>query len=53
MSRLGGSLCYRVSKREKIAIGGRWMHVSNGQGFNQHNPSYENAGVNLSLIHYF
>ena len=53
MSSLGGSICYRVSKRDKVSFGGRWMHVSNGQGLNQHNPSYEGAGVNLSVIHYF
>ncbi len=53
MSRLGGSVCYRVSKRNKLALSGRWMHVSNGQGFNQHNPSYPAAGAGLAFIHYF
>lgn len=53
MSRLGGSICYRATRRDKIALGGRWMHVSNGQGFNQHNPSYPAAGANISVIHYF
>ena len=51
--RLGGALCYRVGRRDKIAIGGRWMHVSNGQGLNQHNPYYPAAGANLSFIHFF
>lgn len=53
MLRFGGSLCYRVTKRDKIALGGRWMHVSNGQGLNEHNPSYPSAGANISVIHYF
>lgn len=53
MSRLGGAICYRVTKRDKVALGGRWMHVSNGQGFNEHNPSYPAAGANISVIHYF
>ena len=53
MSRLGGSICYRVTRRDKIALGGRWMHVSNGQGFTQHNPSYPAGGANISVIHYF
>lgn len=53
MSCLGGSINYRVSRREKISFGGRWMHVSNGQGLTQHNPSYEGAGINISVIHYF
>jgi lipid A 3-O-deacylase len=53
MSRLGGSICYRIGRKNKIAIGGRWMHVSNAQGYNQHNPSYDNAGGNISVIHYF
>ena len=51
--RLGGAICYRVTKRDKISLGGRWMHVSNGQGLNQHNPYYPAAGANISLIHYF
>ena len=53
MSRLGGAICYRITKRDKISIGARWMHVSNGQGFDQHNPSYPAAGGNISVIHYF
>jgi hypothetical protein len=53
MWRLGGSICYRVTKRDKVSLGGRWMHVSNGQGLNQHNPSYPSAGANISVIHYF
>ena len=51
--RLGGAICYRIAKRDKIAIGGRWMHVSNGQGLNPHNPFYPAAGANISLIHFF
>ena len=53
MLRFGGSVCYRVTKRDKIALGGRWMHVSNGQGLNDHNPSYPSGGANISVIHYF
>ena len=53
MSKLGGALCYRISKHDKIGVGGRWMHVSNGQGLTQHNPSYPAAGVNISVIHFF
>jgi hypothetical protein len=53
MSRLGGAICYRITKKDKIALGGRWMHVSNGQGFNEHNPSYPSAGGSISVIHYF
>ena len=53
MHRLGGAICYRITKRDKISLGGRWMHVSNGQGFNEHNPSYQAAGANIGVIHYF
>jgi hypothetical protein len=53
MLRFGGSICYRVTQRDKIALGGRWMHVSNGQGLNEHNPSYPSGGANISVIHYF
>jgi hypothetical protein len=53
MNRLGGGICYRVSKRSKVSLYGRWMHVSNGQGLNQHNPAYNSAGAGLSVIHYF
>lgn len=43
--RMGGTLGYAVSPRWRIELGGRWMHVSNGQGLGPFNPSYEGAGV--------
>ena len=53
MSKLGGGICYRITKRDKISINARWLHISNGQGLNQHNPSYPAGGGGISVIHYF
>ncbi|MFO0554608.1 MAG: hypothetical protein U0271_39895 [Polyangiaceae bacterium] len=45
--RVGGELGYAFSPRWRLELGGRWMHVSNGQGLGPFNPSYEGAGVTL------
>jgi hypothetical protein len=45
--RVGGAIGYSVTPRWRIELGGRWMHVSNGQGIGAFNPSYEGVGVTL------
>jgi hypothetical protein len=45
--RVGGTLGYQVTPRFRVELGGRWMHVSNGQGLGPFNPAYEGAGVTI------
>ncbi len=49
--RLGGSVNYRVNQRWAVSLNARWTHVSNGQGLGPHNPSYEGAGVGLTVAY--
>ena len=53
MSRLGGSLIYRINKNYALSVSGKWMHVSNGQGLSAFNPSYEAAGTSMQFVKYF
>lgn len=50
MWRVGGSLHYRVNSVYKFSLSPIWMHVSNGQGISDKNPSYEGFGVNLAIV---
>ena len=49
--RMGGALLFRLGPRLTLSVGARWMHVSNGQGLNPGNPSYEGVGVPLGLTY--
>jgi hypothetical protein len=51
--RLGGAFAVRVSEHLSVTAGARWMHVSNGQGFTQKNPSYEGVGFPVGLAYRF
>lgn len=53
MWRLGGSINYRINEKYAFGVSGKWMHVSNGQGLNPHNPSYEAGGTSVQLVRYF
>lgn len=49
--RLGGALLFRLTDQLTLTVGARWMHVSNGQGLNKGNPSYEGVGVPIGLTY--
>jgi hypothetical protein len=51
--RLGGAFLVRVTEPLSISVGTRWMHVSNGQGLNPHNPSYEGIGFSVGISYRF
>jgi len=53
MWRFGGSAKYQINRQFAFSVDGKWMHVSNCQGMNSHNPSYEGAGVSVELVRYF
>jgi hypothetical protein len=53
MWRMGPSLIYSLSEQYSLSAGARWMHVSNGQGLNYHNPSYEAVGGYAGFVGYF
>jgi len=50
--RFGASVNYEVNEHLCLSLGARWMHVSNGQGLGDHNPSYEGVGfpVGVELV---
>lgn len=50
MLRTGPSFVYKINKRSFIKIGYIWMHVSNGQGYGNHNPFYEAQGINVGFL---
>src|SRR6267378_2112578 len=45
MFRYGPTLSYRLNDRQTLSLTFRGMHVSNGQGFNNHNPEYNAMGL--------
>ena len=47
MWRMGGTLDWQLNKYDQLNISVLWMHVSNGQGLNPGNPSYDGAGINV------
>ncbi|MCU7937059.1 MAG: acyloxyacyl hydrolase [Candidatus Thiodiazotropha sp. (ex Dulcina madagascariensis)] len=47
MWRGGPVVRYAIRNDLEIALGYRWMHLSNGQGAGSQNPSYDAQGVNL------
>ncbi len=50
MFRLGPTLSYRLNDRQDLSVTLRGMHVSNGQGFNRHNPEYNGIGVGVQFL---
>ncbi len=53
MWRLGPSVLYHINDRCSLVMSAKWMHVSNGQGLNPHNPSYEAVGGAIHFIYHF
>jgi lipid A 3-O-deacylase len=53
MFRYGPTLSYRLNDRQVWSLTLRGMHVSNGQGFNNHNPQYNAAGVGVQFLGVF
>ena len=50
MFRYGPTLSYRLNDRQELSLTLRGMHVSNGQGFNPHNPEYNAIGVGVQFL---
>jgi len=50
MLRIGPSLSYRLNDRQDLSLTLRRMHVSNGQGYNLHNPEYNASGVGVQFL---
>jgi len=53
MLRIGPTLSYRLSDGQDLSLTLRGMHVSNGQGFNTHNPEYNGIGVGVQFLGVF
>ncbi len=53
MWRLGPSIAYRVSDSYVLGAAYRWMHVSNGKGYDRGNPSYDARGICVLLARTF
>jgi lipid A 3-O-deacylase len=53
MWRMGGAIHYHINNKFAVNIYARWMHVSNGQGLGDFNPSYEAWGVGAGFVQYF
>jgi lipid A 3-O-deacylase len=50
MIRYGPTLSYSLSDTQDLSVTLRGMHVSNGQGFNPHNPQYNAIGVGVQFL---
>jgi hypothetical protein len=50
MFRYGPTVSYKLNDRQDLSLTLRGMHVSNGQGFNTHNPEYNSAGVGVQFL---
>ena len=53
MFRYGPTLSYTLNGGQELSVTLRGMHVSNGQGFNTHNPEYNAAGVGVQFLGVF
>lgn len=53
MWRGGPMLEYEIGKSQSVGINFHFVHVSNGQGLSQDNPSYNTQGVRLSFKSFF
>jgi lipid A 3-O-deacylase len=49
MLRIGPTLSYRLNDRQDWSLTFMGMHVSNGQGFNTHNPEYNAKGFGVQF----
>ena len=49
MFRYGPTLSYRLNDGQDLSVTLRGMHVSNGQGFNTHNPEYNAIGIGVQF----
>jgi len=45
MVQAGPSVNVGFDKGRSLTVGGRWTHISNGQGLGTHNPSFDGKGV--------
>ena len=50
MFRYGPTLSYRLNDRQELSVTLRGMHVSNGQGFQLHNPEYNAIGLGVQFL---
>ena len=50
MLRYGPTVSYRLNDRQDLSLTLRGMHVSNGQGFNSHNPQYNALGFGVQFL---
>ncbi len=50
MFRYGPTLSYRLNDRQDLSVTLRGLHVSNGQGFNPHNPEYNAIGLGVQFL---
>jgi lipid A 3-O-deacylase PagL len=50
MIRYGPTVSYRLNERQDLSLTLRGMHVSNGQGFNFHNPQYNAIGFGVQFL---
>jgi hypothetical protein len=50
MIRYGPTVSYRLNDRQELSLTLRGMHVSNGQGFNNHNPQYNAIGFGVQFL---
>lgn len=53
MWRAGPSFEYQVGNSNAIGVGYNWAHVSNGQGVDKQNPSYDAKGIMLKFTGFF
>jgi hypothetical protein len=53
MLRIGPTLSYRLNDGQDLSLTLRGMHVSNGQGFNPHNPEYNSVGAGVQFLGVF
>ncbi len=50
MFRYGVTFTYRLNDRQNLSVTPGGMHVSNGQGFNPHNPEYNAFGAGVQFL---
>jgi hypothetical protein len=50
MFRFGPTFSYRLNDTQDLSLTLRGMHVSNGQGFVNHNPEYNAAGLGVQFL---
>jgi len=53
MWRAGPAFEYQLGNSNAIGVGYNWAHISNGQGVDQKNPSYDAKGIMLKFTGFF